>query len=777
MAHHQQGYHEPSHTAKRMSYSNGLHNSANQSTSGDDEPVSDDDEPPHFSKLITPTLQNTGIEHPYMAFSHFQRSRKESLLTQALLTSPELTSLSDAEAPVLTSDGGLTSPARTSTPSPPPPVINHGGFSSLISSSSTAPAKGPIGDGIPLTETACTDRSQETKVEEGLGRRRCISFACGRQTTTQNQNGQQKTPQADTAVPSKIIAASRRPCMLRFACPTKPPQNDISKHENRLNSVENNTPPKADSLVPLSGVGLKDCCTSASTVKTTPIKDTFPAPVSRQPWKSQVFNRIDFQKSEATRFHEFAGPFNAEDEWINEQTAYRQKITINDTLRKENAIRKLAEEAEEEALEEEADEELHGYDRSNAFDDELDVHGRLYSDAASDGGNETDDEEGFAASDDESDGDSDYQFWTPGFTTAATSTDHLEHIRLATRRTASESSIECSKDVRIEPFESRKPTGTHGSPRMRPGTLELPDDAEFVVGTLDEDRPREDAFMSCLEERRRAKHKHVPQDIDPSFPTSEPDADNDDDDDDDDEEEEEEEEKEEKPTQIHNEPEWFMAQPESSGEEYPHSNKNGPPSTKASDSPMPSPKRMHSPAPKRITMHRSPPPRRLFGHSTHRLRSPPPMHRKLTSPPSSRRPSVTGSPHNLHGLDMPHLAQRPNLTHTTSLPRTPNPFWDQHRQSRFHGSDSPLVCTSPKSIDPTPMDLHSRGPIDIVQGLESKRQRRKDKFWRQHCRNAGKEKERRCQPGKGAERMRELGLEMADRCKGYGQRPQLVLSV
>ena len=774
MAHHQQRNHERIHTAKRMSSGNGLHNSANQSTSGDDEPVSDDDEPPHFSKLITPTLQETGIEHRYKALSHLQRSRKESLLTQALLTSPELTPLSDAEAPVLTSDGGLTSPARTTTPSPPPPVINHGGFASLISSDSTVPAKGPIGDGMQLTETACTDRSRETKVEEGLGRRRCISFACGRQTATQNQNGQLKTGQTDTPVPFNPVATPRRPCMLRFACSTKPPQNVISKNGNTLKSVENNTPPKAESVVPLSDVSLKDRRNLVSTAKTSPVKDTFPPLVSTQPWKSQVFNRIDFQKSEATRFHEFAGPFNAEDEWINEQTAYRQKITINDTLRKENAIRKLAEEAEEEALEEEADEELHGYDHSNAFDDELDIHGRLFSDAASDGGNETDDEEGFAASDDESDGDSDYQFWTPGFTTAATSTDQLEHIRLAGRRTASESSIDCSKDVKIEPTQTKKHPGTHRSPRMRPGTPELPDDAEFVVGTLDEDRPREDAFMSCLEERRRAKHKHVPQDIDPSFPTSEPDADNDDDDDDEDEDEKDDD---EKATQVHNEPEWFMGQPESSGEEHVDFQRNGLPSTKASDSLTPSPNRMQSPAPKRSTMYRSPPPRRLFGHSTHRLRSPPPMHRKLTSPPSSRRPSASGSPHKPHGVTMPHLAQRPNLTHTTSLPRTPNPFWDQHRRSRFHGSDSPLVCTLPKSIGPAPMELHSRGPIDIVQGLENKRQRRKDKFWRQHCRNAGKEKERRCQPGKGAERMRELGLEMADRCKGYGQRPQLVLSV
>ena len=761
MAHHQQSNHDRSFAAQGMSSSNGLHSATNQSTSGDDELTSDDDEPPHFSKMITPTFPSSSIQHDYTASLHLQRSRKESLLTQALLTSPELTPLSDAEAPLLTSDGGLTSPARTTTPSPPPPAINHSGFASLISSDSTALAKGPTGDGIQVAETTSADRSQETKVEEGLGRRRCISFACGRQSITRKQNDQPAITKANTGASLKPADPPKRPCMLRFACPMKPLHTDLSKSKNEGKSADETMPPNAELVVPIPDVSLKERRNSASTAKTSPVQNASTAPVSAQPWKSQIFNRVDFQKSEATRFHEFAGPFDAEDEWINEQTAYRQKITINDTLRKENAIRELAEEAEEEALEEEADEELDGYDNGDGFDDE----GRDYSDEASDGGNETDDEDGFADSDEESDGNSDYQFWTPGLTTAATSTEHLEHIRPTAHRVASESSIEFTKDAKNGSTRARKQLGTHRSPRMRPGTPELPDDAEFVIGTLDEDRPLQDAYMSCLEERRRSRHKPIPQDIDPSFPTSEPEADNDDDD-------------EENATQVHDEPEWITGQPDSSGEEHSNSKKNSSPSTKVSTPPMPSPKRMHSPPPpKRGTVHRSPPPRRLFGHSTHRLRSPPPTHGKLTSPPSSRRPSVSGSPYKPPGINMPHLAQRPNLTHTTSLPRTPNPFWDQHRRSQFHDSDSPLVGNSPKSTGPWPMDLHSRGPIDIVQGLETKRQRRKDKFWRQHCRNAGKEKERRCQPGKGAERMRELGLEMADRLKGYGQKPQLVLSV
>ena len=760
MAHHQHSNHDRSLTAQRIPSSRGLHTSANQSTSGDDELVSDDDEPPHFSKSITPTFQSSCFGHGYTVSPHLQRSRKESLLTQALLTSPELTPLSDAEAPVLTSDGGLTSPARTTTPSPPPPVINHGGFASLISSYGTATAKGPTGDGMQVAEMTGADRSQEIKVEEGLGRRRCISFACGRQMTTQKQNDQPATTSENTRMSSKPADPSKRPCMLRFACPMKPSHTNVFKPENGGKSVDRPRSPKAESVVPVPEVSLVDRRSSASTAKTSSAKQIPTAPVSAQPRKSQVFNRIDFQKSEATRFHEFAGPFNAEDEWINEQTVYRQKITINDTLRKENAIRKLAEEAEEEALEEEADEELDGYNNDNGSDNEC----RDYSDEASDGGNETDDEEGFADSDDESDGNSDYQFWTPGLTTAATSTDHLEHIRPTAYRAASESSIELLTEAKHDSTRGRKLPGIHRSPRMRPGTPELPDDAEFVIGTLDEDRPLEDAYMSCLEERRRSRHKPVPQDIDPSFPTSDPEADNDDDD-------------EENATQVHDDPKKVTGQPDSSGEEHSRYEKNGSPCIKASKSPIPSPKRMHSPPPKRSNVHRSPPPRRLFGQPTRHLQSPPPIHGKLTSPPSSRRPSVSESPHEPRGINMPHLAQRPNLTHTTSLPRTPNPFWDQHRRSRFQGSNSPLIGFSPKSNGPSLMDLHSRGPIDIVQGLETKRQRRKDKFWRQHCRHAGKEKEKRCQPGKGAERMRELGLEMADRCKGYGQKAQLVFSV
>lgn len=86
---------------------------------------------------------------------------------------------------------------------------------------------------------------------------------------------------------------------------------------------------------------------------------------------------------------------------------------------------------------------------------------------------------------------------------------------------------------------------------------------------------------------------------------------------------------------------------------------------------------------------------------------------------------------------------------------------------------------TPGAEEPHP-DLHVRGPVDIVIGLEKKRQKRKEKFWRQHCRKAAKEQAEKKPPrGRGAERMKELGLECAERTKGYnlGQPAQLVLSL
>jgi len=89
------------------------------------------------------------------------------------------------------------------------------------------------------------------------------------------------------------------------------------------------------------------------------------------------------------------------------------------------------------------------------------------------------------------------------------------------------------------------------------------------------------------------------------------------------------------------------------------------------------------------------------------------------------------------------------LTHTKSLPRTPNAFCRQYR-----------ICQLAANGDNTHegVDGHVRKAIDIVKGLERKRHYRKEKFYKGKGKN---QPERRPIPGKGAERMREVGLHMA----------------
>jgi len=70
----------------------------------------------------------------------------------------------------------------------------------------------------------------------------------------------------------------------------------------------------------------------------------------------------------------------------------------------------------------------------------------------------------------------------------------------------------------------------------------------------------------------------------------------------------------------------------------------------------------------------------------------------------------------------------------------------------------------------TNAEIPKRGAIDIVKGLEKKRQRRKEKMWQKLCaKNAAKgDKAYKCKPGKGCERMREVGLQL-QQYKGKGE--------
>jgi len=479
----------------------------------------------------------------------------------------------------------------------------------------------------------------------------------------------------------------------------------------------------------------------------------------------------DLGRTEATRFHEFASSDEEVADWAQESTVHRCRLTVDDTLAKEMRIRQLGAEAEEEAL---AEEDI---DLDDLDDDDLEEDSEQVSDDdLSDGGFQTDDEEGFAASDDdENDSGSDYEWWAPRRSGHSASTMlPFEHIRPSMRRRMSVSSTGSDPSQR-SPRQLSPHRRKHGKGRavhIRPGTPELPDSTDFVCGTFDEDRPLEQAYISCLKERQAAKHRAIPQDIDPTFPQSDPEIDDD--------EEDEVSEHEVQESDIGIFP-------------FAHVNKNqrdvlggrtrANSHKKKSPSASP-PKRSHSPLPaKHHQVLHSPPPRGLFSRSpSRRLRSPPPKAHRLISPPPSRRGSVTASSTvtaiNTRSVTA-FLGERPALTHTASLPREANPMLRRGRRPSIAPHDVDVDDDDDnededddeneheRSGSTTPNDdgCYSRGAIDIVQGLERKRLRRRQKFYEIHVRKEEKkEKQRRNKrppPGKGAQRMRQVGIECA----------------
>ncbi|MCJ1358380.1 MAG: hypothetical protein MMC33_008380 [Icmadophila ericetorum] len=768
--------------------------------SSDEEDVAlDVDEPPdnhiHFSRLPTPRWASISPGEVYFRLPNSHMERKESLLTQALLTSPTLGPMlhtldstaprtgstasnysiaSAASTAELTSDGGQTSPARSNTPSPPMPPMNNNNTLTIITPKALLNLNERFA-GVAMTSDITSVDSSTTHKEAAAasGKKRCITFACAADVKRQETSVPPTAlANAVSFAKNEIAAPLKRPCTLRFACPAKITFETNGESEEPAKTLRSRTlspPPKVVARVPTSthtgrGESQPPSQIDAAEKQEKTILVSTP--------KGLRSSRKKF-RSEGIRFHEFASSYREEDEWLHQVPTPRHKITVTDTLRKENAIRKLGEEAEEEAqAEEDAEEEaemksisddvedIDEIDEDNDDEPEDNREGdSIYSDNDnSSGGNETDDEGGFADSEDESDNNSEYQFWTPGLTTAATSTDRMDHAQSRLHRVASESSIESIVNFRAVNFNTseftRNPRMARKSrkrPKMRPGTPELPDSTDFVCGTLDEDRPLEAAYMSCLEQRRKAKHHPVPQDVDPSFPTSDFEEDEDDDGEAED---------------ASDDHIWVTGRPDDSDMERRRGSRK--PSVVQT-----SQQRLRSPPPSKIaskntsknvskvsTRHSSP----------RRYKSPPPPARKgnLKTPPLSRRTSVFSPPQQV-ALDMDRLAFVPAFTHTKSLPRTPAPVWSEFIRRPTENTARAEKIRAPGRTIQMDSEQHTRGPIDIKQGLEKKRQRRKEKFLRQYCRNAGKEKVWHCQPGKGAERMRELGLEMAGKRKAYGE--------
>jgi hypothetical protein len=487
------------------------------------------------------------------------------------------------------------------------------------------------------------------------------------------------------------------------------------------------------------------------------------SPVASRNKKWLTADSGDLQ-SECARFHEFASDEPQEEDWIRrDHVSSQPKLTISDTLKKENAIRKIGREAEEE-LEEEIDEEddeevdeadlidddnddderedaEDGDDSDEGDNDEDDEEGldddveteHAWDSEASDG-YKTDNETGFAESDDDDDG---LVLWTTRIGQYRSLSAAVTMARRLSQGENSDSSV-CSN--RSPARRSKKKQSKTRPVTFRSDTPELPDSTDFVCGTLDEDKPLEEAYISCVEARRRGRHQPIPQDIDPSFPTSEP--------------EDEGEELHRKGYGDSDDHLWLHGELEDlhhDRDRRGRKKKGTAPSPKRCRSPPP--KRRPSPAPKA----RGRSPRKVpYQQRSPRLRSPAPPHAASKSP-------ILSPLHDGEGIAFKSLAFQPGLPQTKSLPRAPGMF--PHLKARRSRAGTTTAAEG----------THVRGAIDIVKGLEQKRQRRKEKFFQKYYNRARKEKAqtKRAPPGQGVERMRELGLIMAGKA-GHGN---YVLSV
>lgn len=748
----------------------------------DEDGDGDVDEPPEKSPSLPHLDPVTVQQKPQSTYSRAALPtlhRKESLLTRALLTipNPEASSAIPSPVPAASSrastfsnlsmqsaaepnsDASDTTPARSATPSPSLPATQHYPL--------------PHDDHTPLAPSRIsfvTSREQEkpvtadldeSKVEANLGRRRCISFACAGKPPAKDSSPvkQENAERAQT---------TRRKCMLTFACHTRP--NQTTHHILELPTLRRDSASTSgsDRSAPASEHETDERQGTAQP-KNVPANSrdreaTEPVTLTRS-------IRTADRKLKVSPFHEFQTSPDHEDDWVHEPIDSNRKLTLSDCMKKENAIRKIGQEAEEEAEQEEKDDD--------ELDDENEEGDNEDDFAPSDDGNESDNEAGFGDSGDNSDVESDEQFWEPSTTTAATSVEQVSPIRPMGSRRQSGSSMDSISDNRVQltyrsgsvDIKSAKHLRAAKTHHCRPSTPVLPDSTDFVCGTLDEDRPLEAAYISVKEQKKREKHIPIPQDIDPSFPTTDL---------------EDMDEEDEKDVDVAGDHLWLEDQLE--GFEDDTTRGHAASRLSRQRSTVSPPRRGHSPCAKPGLCRSPPPPRqiirrpspahkgRLFGHSPKCLRSPPPP-TKLTSPPGTRRQSPTDMSLvavATRGLVVSRLAQRPHMTRTSSLPRTPNPFFHNYHVKRQQDDRAAFGDATPGR------DVHVRGPVDIVIGLEKKRQKRKEKYWRQHCRRAAKEQaERKTIPGRGAERMRELGLECAERTRGYGlgQQHPLVISL
>ncbi|KAK2589823.1 hypothetical protein QQS21_012494 [Conoideocrella luteorostrata] len=663
------------------------------------------DEPPELKQKF----ERTTIRRP---------QDQASLLTKAIMGEPEelpshptnsilmnsqrrrsmTSNFSVASTADLTSDTGMTSPCRTNTPSPPIPELTTLRLHHDINESKHVPAINVSAPQAP--------------------KKRCIQFACAAKPTAQAEL-MVKAPSAEQ-VP-------RRPS-IKFACPAPRPASTQNTPPRRANEPANlpslpanaespSTPKKTSALSMALHISPRSSAVRRLSNKTT---------LSRP--KFLRANSKDLVK-DGSQFHEFASGTAREEDWIRQPpSAVVTKITIDDTLSKENHFRRIGAEAEEEAEMEEAEEEAAEDDAEDEDDDndsddsdDNDIEDEEEDFDEDSDGYHTDSETGFAESDDDEDGDENMMLWTPSHATIR----HNKTAALVRRPSVNEP----QSDSSAASHDSRSSMRRIKTRRIKieSDTPDLPDSTDFVCGTLDEDRPLEEAYLSCLAARRNEKLRVIPQDIDPSFPASDPDND----------------EEEEIYNPVHHDSDedvWVQGKME----DLHHGQQDR--SRRRRRSEQASPRKFRSPPPA-IRRHHSPPPK-IRGRSPKTLFGRQSPNRRMRSPAPKAFNTPTQTPRQGPHVQF-HLAGRPGMTLTKSLPRPSALF------------------TAAKGGRPTKhqhsSDCHLRGAIDIVKGLERKRQRRKEKFFQKYCNRArrGQIPERKPQPGRGAERMKELGLLMA----------------
>ncbi|KAL1889810.1 hypothetical protein Sste5346_008668 [Sporothrix stenoceras] len=636
-----------------------------------------------------------------------------------------------------------------------------------------------------------------------------------------------------TEPPKPVEQQVKRSC-IRFACPAKPstdthkPQLSTLKLDAPENRVKAAARRPSPAPAPKSPTAIRRMLPRRDSANRSP-RSVTRSSASRQASHSPIATRSkkyynaepSALNEESSRFHEFASDAVVEDDWIRrEKATVQQRLTIRDTLAKELKISLLGKEAEEEAEEEDNDDENNDDDDDEDVDEDDDddedddeddeeeedddnddendtVEGENeylpgerfagYSSGVSDGYN-TDNETGFASSDDEDDG---LVLWAvnqPGRQRREHNFDNDHSTlhqggspifrRLSVDEHSDSSGFIAGHAMRQERPKNRELVNTI----RRTGTPELPDSTDFVCGTFDEDRPLEEAYQSHIAARKRGKTHVIPQDIDPSFPTSDPEDNSDD-----------------EPVNYKQRAQQHKQAHGSADERFweiediQHDQIDNRTDARQKKRAV-SPRRCRSPPPPKIRG-RSPAPRRLFDrHSpTRRLKSPAPKAKAMPVPVAMPMPvpTIVASSHTrivsppaspVDALDnrgrpmFQTLAFKPGLTHTKSLPRPSAIFRHQKQELQL-----PAIQVQPQqqqqpAAKPNrrpkanslagakqPKLRHVRGAIDIVKGLEQKRQRRRDKFQQKHCDRArkGQVPERRTQRGEGAERMREVGLLMA----------------